>query len=273
VFLFVMKFITYGIYILIGYAVLVLFSQLVVNSQMFFPPPSTYQALPGLIYLKTSDQKKIAAVYWKNPKAKYTLLYSHGNAEDLGALFPHLVALKDLGFSILAYDYHGYGLSEGQPTEKNLYRDINAAYLFLTKTQNIPSDQIILYGSSIGSGPTIDLAAREPVGGIILQSPFLSAFRTLTYWPILPFDRFNNARKVKDIQVPILLIHGRQDEVIPIWHGKKLITLFKYPEKVQSIFIPKASHNNLIAIAGSRYWHAITNFINQLPKWENKVSE
>lgn len=249
--------------VLAAYGVLVLLSHLMINRMMFFPP-SSYRDTPEILKLETANGKKISAIYMPNPEARYTLLYSHGNAEDLGTIYAHLLSLKQFGFSVFAYDYQGYGTSEGTPGEKKVYQDIDAAYAYLTQTLHIPPRDIIIYGNSIGSGPSVDLAVRQPVGGLILQSPFVSIFRVRTHWTLLPWDPFNNLAKIGRVRCPVLLMHGEQDEIVPAWHSKRLAQSIKAP--LQTLFVKGAHHNDFIYVAGMRYWEAIQKFISTLPQ-------
>uniref|UniRef100_A0A7S4W1K2 AB hydrolase-1 domain-containing protein n=1 Tax=Ditylum brightwellii TaxID=49249 RepID=A0A7S4W1K2_9STRA len=133
-----------------------------------------------------------------------TLLYSHANAEDLGNIYPWCKFLsKALKVNVLAYDYTGYGLASGQgdPSEENCFADIDAAYSYLRYQLQIPSHKIVLYGRSLGSGPSCYLASRlsepesedNPVGGLILHAPFMSVFRiVLESGCTLPGDKFPN---------------------------------------------------------------------------------
>ncbi|HAX79930.1 MAG TPA: hypothetical protein DCY88_29865 [Cyanobacteria bacterium UBA11372] len=89
---------------------------------IFLPQPSTYEDTQDIIKLTTANGVSISAIYLPNPKAKYTILYSHGNAEDLGYGLPMLKELRDIGFSVFAYDYQGYGTSRGTPSEANAYQ-------------------------------------------------------------------------------------------------------------------------------------------------------
>src|SRR5262249_40555035 len=146
--------------------------------------------------------------------------------------------------------------------ETNTYRDIDAAYLYLTQTLKIPANKIIAFGRSVGSGPTVDLAARREVAAVILQSPFLSAYRVLTWFPLLPFDKFRNASKVSRIHCPILIMHGESDEVIPFRHGAKLFDLAHEPKN--HFWLKGAGHNNFEMVAGKTYIQTLTDFVGQL---------
>ena len=165
------------------YVGLFLFAYFLSDSMIFLPHPSSYQDSAEIIKITTSGGKKISAVYLPNPSAKFTLLVSHGNAEDLGDNRYWLDSLRHAGFSIFAYDYEGYGTSEGKPGEKACYEDAAAAYEFLAVDLKTPPDRIIIFGRSVGSGPAAYIAAKRPSAGVILQSPFVSAFRVLTRIP------------------------------------------------------------------------------------------
>jgi alpha-beta hydrolase superfamily lysophospholipase len=149
-----------------------------------------------VIKVGSANGVKISTVHFPNPQAKYTILYSHGNAENLDGILLLLKEIRDSGFAVFAYDYQGYGTSQGKPSEYNTYRDIDAAYNYLTQQLGVPAKQIILYGRSVGGGPAIDLASRQKVGGLVVENSFVSAFRVLTRIPILPFDKFVNIDKI-----------------------------------------------------------------------------
>lgn len=166
---------------------------------IFQPPASAYRDTGATVKLKSRDGVQISAVYLPNPQATYTILFSHGNAEDLGTLAFELEDVRAMGFSVLAYDYHGYGTSSGKPSEQNAYEDHEAAYDYLTQVLQVPADRIIAHGRSLGGAMAIDLASRKPVGGLIVESSFLSAFRVLTGYPIFPFDKFRNLEKISQV--------------------------------------------------------------------------
>jgi fermentation-respiration switch protein FrsA (DUF1100 family) len=201
---------------------------------IFLPQPASYRDGDAILKLTTSDGLQISAVYLPNPAAAYTLLYSHGNAEDLGDILPRLVHLQQAGFAVLAYDYRGYGTSEGIPSEAGAYKDIEAAYAHLV-AQGILPEQILVYGRSVGGGPSVYLAAQKPVGGVILESTFVTAFRVLTRIPLLPFDRFDNLSRMAKINCPLLILHGTHDRLIPFWHAEALYQAARDPKRLVPI--------------------------------------
>ncbi|WP_040483745.1 alpha/beta hydrolase [Lyngbya aestuarii] len=225
---------------------------------IFLPPPSSYTQTNELIQLKAANGDDITALYLPNPESQYTILYSHGNAEDIGQTRFHLQKLQEIGFSVLVYDYPGYGTSSGKPTVKGTYHAINAAYNYLTQDLNIPPHEILVYGRSVGGGPSVDLASRKPIGGLIIESSFVSIFRVVTRIPLFPFDKFSNLAKIPKVNSPILILHGNQDQVIPFWHGEKLYA--KANEPKMSFWVDGADHNDVLDVAGQRYLETLKKF-------------
>ncbi|OAY65558.1 Alpha/beta hydrolase domain-containing protein 17C, partial [Ananas comosus] len=195
----------------------------------FFPPqPASYEvardAETGLVTLSRFPHREnvevlrlptrrgnhIVALHVRNPFAASTLLYSHGNAADLGHMYDLFLELSiHLRVNVLGYDYSGYGQSSGKPSEQNTYADIEAAYKCLIEHFGAKEEEIILYGQSVGSGPTIDLASRLPnLRAVVLHSPILSGLRVMypvkrTYW----FDIYKNIDKIPLVNCPVLIIH------------------------------------------------------------------
>ena len=240
------------------YAVVGAWAWLVSDRMIFLPPAPTYRDTADILKVPTSGGERIAAVYLPNPAATYTVLLSHGNAEDLGWVLPSLPPLRDLGFGVFAYDYRGYGLSEGRASEQHVYADIDAAYDYLTRELRVPAARIILYGRSLGAGAAVDLAARQSVGGLILESPFLTAFRVMTRIPLFPFDRFRNVDKIGRVRCPVLVMHGEADEIVPLWHGQQLFE--RAPGPKMFLAVPGAHHNDFMSVAGARYVTALRDF-------------
>jgi abhydrolase domain-containing protein 17 len=232
------------------------------DSAIFLPHPSSYADTSDIFKIRSGNGNLISALYLPNPTAAFTLLVSHGNAEDLGDDREWLWDLRRAGFSVLAYDYQGYGTSQGKPTEKTSYEDELAAYEYLTRDLKLAPERIIIYGRSVGSGPAVHLAARKPAAGLILQSPFMSAFRVLTRVPILPFDKFPNYKQIARVRCPVLIIHGANDTVIPPWHGRKLWEAANQPK--QLVMVPGADHNDLNFVAGASYFQTLQAFQESL---------
>ncbi len=184
------------------YVLLACFGQFCTDGILFYHDRPSYHDTPEIIKLTTADGKRISALYLSNPAAKYTILYSHGNTGDLGEHRQWLETLRAMGFSVFSYDYHGFGTSEGKPSEKAAYLDIEAAYAYLTQQLHIPPERIIAFGRSLGGGPTAYLAARRPVAGVIMESTFTTGFRAVTQIPLLPFDKFHEHRQYRTCALP-----------------------------------------------------------------------
>jgi abhydrolase domain-containing protein 17 len=223
---------------------------------------SSYQTLPGLLQLPTPNGETIAALHLPNPAAKYTLLISHGNGEDLGEMRSQMEDFKAMGLSVFAYDYRGYGQSQGSPSVTNVYQDIDTAYEYLTQTLKISPDRILLYGRSVGGGPSTDLARRKPIAGMILESTFVSTFRVIIPIQILLFEKFPNQENLRQIEVPTLFIHGTDDAIIPFWHSQSLYDTAPGPKQLVSI--PGAGHNDVSIVGGERYRRGIGQWLKKL---------
>ncbi len=229
-----------------------------VNRIMFWPRPSSYHDTAEMIKVATGDGASITALHLPNADAEYTILFSHGNAEDIGDFRPLFEKMRNEGFSVFAYDYRGYGTSEGKPTEPNARRDVDAAYAYLRDELAVPPEKIIVHGRSLGGGMSVYLAAHEPVGGLIVESSFVSAFRVVTRIPLLPGDRLKSLSKIDRVGCPLLIIHGTCDGLIPDWHGRKLFARAREPK--MALWVDGAGHNNVVLVAGDAYWRELGAF-------------
>lgn len=186
-------------------------------------------ARPDFLWLSLPDGTKIGAVHIQRNSGR-TLLYSHGNAEDLTLLLPYLDTMASYcNADVLAYDYCGYGVSEGTPSEESCYACIEAAYGHLLEVGE--SQSIVLFGRSLGSGPAVDLAQRHPeISAMALQSPIESTSRAalgscggkVASCCCSSVDLFRNYQKISDVQCPVLIMHGTEDRVVSIQNGKAL---------------------------------------------------
>ncbi len=231
---------------------------------IFQPQPAFFSDKESTLKLTAPNGEKISAKFFEHPNAEFTILFSHGNAEDIFGSTPFFEKLRDAGFNVLAYDYRGYGASEGKPSEQNSYEDAETAYNYLTNDLKIAPEKIIFHGRSLGAAVSIDLASRKPCGGLIVESAFVSAFRVLTHYPIYPFDKFQNLDKIKRVKCPALFIHGKKDEIIPFWHGEMLFAEANVPKF--SLWLDEAGHNNVFAVGKPAYLQAIRDFVCNLPK-------
>jgi len=206
-----------------------------------------------LIFLHTEENEQIPAIHRRIPGAQFSFIYSHGNSEDLGTLFPFIDYLAEcIGVNVLAYDYVGYSLSrlEGHaPSEEGCYRAVQAAWTHLT--QIVPAETIVLYGRSIGSGPTVELACRQcasSCAGIILECPIASGARaavgsigSLAWFA----DIFINYDKVDKISRPITILHGVADTIVSIGNAKELFETCQKSWRWTPLWIEGCGHNDM----------------------------
>ncbi|XP_039052039.1 alpha/beta hydrolase domain-containing protein 17B-like [Hibiscus syriacus] len=246
------------------------FSQFAAKFAFFPPSPPTYQVKKGdngkltvvssssttapvtddpsldVLLIDTKRGNKIVGFYLKNPHARLTVLYSHGNAADLGQLYDLYVQLKvNLRVNLMGYDYSGYGASTGKPSESNTYADIEAVYQCLQTEYGVSQEDLILYGQSVGSGPTLHLAAKLPrLRGVVLHSGILSGLRVLCHVKFsFCFDIYQNINKIQKVKCPVLVIHGTEDDVVNWLHGNGLWKMAREP--YEPLWIKGGGHCNL----------------------------
>lgn len=217
-----------------------------------------------LIFLTTEDGDQISAVHLRCPRAcNRVVLYSHGNAEDLGQKLPYLDRMVHAcATDVLAYEYPGYGLSEGAASEENCYQAIDAAYRYLAEW--LDPNRIIAFGRSIGSGPTVDLVARHRrIRGMVLQSPMESGARAalgaVASYVGYNLDIFRNYEKIGRVQCPVLFIHGLEDDVVPWEHSKSLHS--RCARAVDPLWVEGRGHNDM---PNEECLHRIREFLDEL---------
>ena len=194
------------------------------------------------------------------------IIYSHGNSGDLGAC---ILEYYDIAINtnclVLSFEYPGYGECMNQPLKESLFfRNMKIAYYFVRKILNYKPEQIILYGFSMGTGVMLDFACHKenPSAGMILQSPFLSIFRTLYNVKNTPyFDLFNNCDKAKYLNTKTFFIHGTKDTFVPYIHGKILAKLIPQEYYYDFLTIQDADHNNLFKNNKDLIFKKIRQFI------------
>lgn len=195
------------------------------------------------------------------------VLFSHGNYGNISDRVESVGIFRDMGFDTLVYDYGGYGKSSGSPSENRCYRDIRAAWRYLTEDRGVDAGQIILFGRSLGAAVTADLAVDVNAAGVILESTFLSvpavAQELYKFYPVRLLSQigFHTAKKVGRIESPILIIHSPDDELVPYRHGRKLYELASEPK---SFFDIQGPHANGFASTGPPYRRALDDFITPL---------
>jgi fermentation-respiration switch protein FrsA (DUF1100 family) len=216
----------------------------------------------------TDDGLPLHGWYVRHPSARCTFIAFHGNAGNIGDRLPWIELLYAVPGNVLIFDYRGYGRSAGRPHEQGLYRDAGAVYRWWAAQRDRAPARVVLIGESLGGAVAADLATRERVDGIILQSTFTSAWdMAKTMLPIgvlqpLTGVRFDSIQKLRDLPCPKLIIHGDRDDIVPFRLGEKLFAAAagpKYFYRVQG-----AAHNDLLWVAGGEYTRRIRQFVDSI---------
>jgi fermentation-respiration switch protein FrsA (DUF1100 family) len=266
--------------IVVVYVALLLLLRLNEHRLIYFPgaertllaPPSTLGLSVERVTLTTEDG--LTLVSWVIPARQdstgYWLLICHGNAGNLSEFDRpvHYAGLHGLGLNLLAFDYRGYGESEGAPTESGLYKDADAAYRYLREQRRVPAERIIVFGHSLGSAVAVDLASRVPVGGLIVEGALTSVIdRGAELYPYIPVrwiagTRFTSIDKIGKVTAPKLFLHATGDEVIPLAHGRRLYQAAPAPKTFVEL---RGGHGDAFDIDSANYFGVIQRFLAVLP--------
>ena len=222
------------------------------------------------VFITCGDGITINGLYAPGKENTPTVLIFHGNAGNITHRDMILQGFNRLGYSVLLIDYHGYGKSEGQPSEKNLYLDGKASLEWLNKEKKRKPEEIVLFGKSLGSGVAVELATKNSFKGLILESPFTSiASVARSHFPynffpvsLLLMDKFDNATKIKRVDSPLLITHGTEDTIVDKREGEKLFKQANMPKELY--FIEGADHNNMQYYNPQKYWTTIAEWLEGL---------
>jgi fermentation-respiration switch protein FrsA (DUF1100 family) len=252
------------------YLAAIVFALACENSMIYFPTrfPHGNWTLPDRVQevsFKTQDGETIVAWWFPAENPRATLLFSHGNGGDITIRADFANKLREEGYSVLLYDYRGYGKSTGSPHEAGLYLDSQAAYDYLRNVLQVPASEIILFGESLGAAVSIDLATKRECAGLVSLSPFTNicemAWRTLPIpigWVLR--SRYDSIAKIRQLQTPLTIVHGTNDTLVPIRMGRELFNA--HPGRKQFFEIPGAGHNDLIAIGSNEILIAVRSVID-----------
>ena len=243
------------------------------NKMIYFPPhypegwtsPSVYHLPVEEVWLTDGDGVRINGWFLANSASPKVLLWFHGNAENIGMGLEQMLALSRLGINIFAIDYRGYGKSEGSPNEAGVYLDGEAAYRYLTETRHFAPHNIFIYGHSLGGGVATEIAYRHQCGGLIVESSFTS-IRDMAHHvlkiPLLEYvtkSRFDSIGKIAQVHAPVMIIHGRQDKLIPFSMGERLFAAAHEPK---TFLATQSGHDDPYILGGKEYWDHWRAFIN-----------
>ena len=218
------------------------------------------------LFFTTADGVRLNGWFIQHREADLTLVWFHGNAGNIGHRVENIRLLHDkLRINIFIFDYRGYGRSEGHISEAGTYRDGVAALEFVGKQLGVKSENLILFGRSLGAAVAAEMASRFDSRALILETPFVSIREMAkSVFPLLPIGsllqtRYDNLEKIAKIKVPLLVLHGDRDEVIPYEHGRRVFNAA--PEPKYFYTISGASHNDTYIVGGDAYFQRLRSFI------------
>ncbi len=225
--------------------------------------PADYHLNPRDVYIDTG-RGKIHGWYFPTDENAPTLLYIHGNADTIAKRLAPVRGYVDLGLNVFIYDPHGFGKSNGAANRYNFVDDAFAAYRYLTERQRVRPKSIYVLGQSLGGVPALRLANSEEIGGLILEGTFTSVrqmardlYPSLPIW-LLASNDYDNAKEIRRLKAPLLLINGSNDTVIAPYHSQRLFEMA--PEPREYVRIEDAAHTTMFETAPETYFGAIRRF-------------
>ncbi|GGI87406.1 alpha/beta hydrolase [Legionella impletisoli] len=211
------------------------------------------------VHIKTADGLSLLSWYKPARFDKPTILYFHGNAGHIGYRVPLIRDYMKEGYGVFLLEYRGYGGNPGRPTEQGLYEDGRAAINYLLQ-EGVKPSQIVLFGESLGTGVATKIATEQQVCAVILQSPFTSLVELSRYhypWAFLkPWDRYDSLQRMEAIKAPLLVAHGKRDQIVPFKQG---LTIYESAKEPKQLIVLERGHNDLWSDAYSKHVHEFIN--------------
>lgn len=241
-----------------------------------FFPTSELRYTPGQVgldfedvYFTTEDGRRLHGWFVAGSNDT-TWLWFHGNGGNMGYRVEEMVLIhRRLGVNQFIFDYRGYGRSAGKPSEQGIYRDARAALDYLRSRPDVLPEKIVYFGRSIGAAVAVELATSSPPRGLVLVAPFTSlGDMAAVAYPWLPLrrllgNRYNSLALLPRVQRPLLILHGDQDEIVPLSQSERLFQAANAPKSLK--VLPGAGHNDTYIAGGSFYWDALREFLDTLP--------
>ena len=221
------------------------------------------------VYFDTEDGLRLNGWWIPGAGSPVTLLWFHGNAGNISHRLENIKLRHDrLGINLFIFDYREYGRSEGEVSEEGTYRDGSAAVRYLRTRSDLDPARIVFLGESLGSAVAVEMAIRHGCAGLVLESPFLSipemARVSFPFLPLGPFLRttYDTLSKIGKVRAPVLIVHGEDDEIVPLQHGRRLFEAA--PEPKEFYIVKGAHHNDLYLVGGTAYLEALGRFLGRL---------
>lgn len=220
-----------------------------------------------VVFLRAADGVKLHGWYIPAVQPRGFLLFCHGNAGNISHRLYSLRLFHRLGLSTFIFDYRGYGLSEGSPSDAGLHRDARAALRYLLEERQVPPDRLFIFGRSLGGAIAAQLAAERPPAALILDSTFTSAVDLAAdLYPWLPTRwltrlRYDTLAALRLTHVPILILHSREDELIAADHGHRLYQAANEPKDYVEL---RGPHGLAQLKDATRYVQALDGFVDEV---------
>lgn len=259
--------------LLVGYGIILLLMYSAQARLIYFPASSIAYTPEdiGLEYepvnFGTADGVQLHGWFVPNDRARGTILFQHGNAGNISGRLETIRLLHGLEMNVFIYDYRGYGISDGSPSEQGTYQDALAAWNYLSEEKNIAADRIIVMGRSLGGAIAAWLTGRVRPAGLILESTFTSVPDLgAEVYPIFPVRwlarfEYDTEKMVQDIGVPLLIAHSPEDDLIPFTHGQRL---FRSANEPKTFLEMEGGHNDGFFETGRRYRETLNQFISEV---------
>ena len=272
------RFVIYSVLIILF---IMIFPKFIEKGLIFHPGKSNDTATPDIygieyddVIFRTEDGLNLHGWFVPGKKSSpdedlHTLLWFHGNAGNINHRLGNIKMLHErVPVNVFIIDYRQYGRSEGKISEKGTYIDAGAALAHLHSRKEINQEKIIFFGRSLGSAVAVELALKEKCRALILETPFTSILEMgKKLYPFLPVSlllktKYDSLSKIRNIKVPILIMHGDKDDLVPFEHGKRLYDMANEPKEFYTI--PGAGHNDTHIVGGDEYFDVIRNFVKKL---------
>lgn len=245
--------------------------------QLIYFPHRTLELLPSDVGMRFEEERldadgaQIHAWWLPVDGARLTVFVCHGNAGNISHRLERASLMQQrLQTNVLLFDYRGYGRSTGSPDEEGTYRDARAAYGYLVEKKGIAPARLVLFGESLGAAIAVQLALEKPAAAIVLESAFASIPEMArAAYPFLPpvgpliRTRYETIAKVPRLRIPLLVLHGARDTIVPLRQGQRVFDAAPGPKRFFAI--PEAGHNDTYVASGEPYWKVWREFLGGLP--------
>ncbi len=220
------------------------------------------------VWLPVDDEVTVFGWFVDAGPTKPVLLWCHGNAGNLSHRLENIRLLYQRGISVFIFDYRGYGQSTGTPTEVGFYQDAFVCYDYLVHERHVSPERLIAFGRSLGSGVAGEVAVQHPTAGLIVEGSFpsIQAMSDHHYFGLparwVMDVEFNLMQKVRALNVPLLVIHGERDSVVPMFLGKQVFDAASEPKWWHAV--SHAGHNDVPFVGGESYFREIDMFLQRV---------